>query len=584
MKEINADKVLNALDVDSIDIKNTSTIPMELIQDLFENSHNHLPLFELFDKEVGLIGETYYSIKKFCTYSLMSLLQPTIEFRLGRDFYDNRINGLIVGGAGRGKGAIKNTIRRLYNGSYNEIQEISGVSHPEQLIGKKIVNKKIGETEIKGYFGAKGLFNDEANNLINEVDNFNAQSMALYRKAMDVFGQNLVEKKLVNNPTPFGYCPETRFLTFVHKIILTPKFFDTGSFRRYFCFNIFQRDNIKVEDSIKSMFADDEDFSKTMETISIEKTRMEYIGEKIKQNGFWFSKEAKDEISQWILQWNTFLCTHQNQSIRILGEKMFYSVKQYFVKIATILAISKEETEVSLETARQACFDCAHFLLNTINYYSTNSQISLSADIWHTGDSTKAMLLEWIHYKGATSEYESNIGIRNCQDAIGDLFGVNDRQSRSIFNKMKKEGLLKSKKGQHDSKVWLGFTPELSSIDVSKVKLPKRMEAQRIKDLFENFVESGRFGSGGGCLSLRDTHLFIFIFNYYIKNFTDTPTHCHSNHSTIPKNNTNWRLIDGEICVGRCSLCQQTTEIVAYKEVSGGRLFVCEKCFEKEEQ
>jgi len=46
----------------------------------------------------------------------------------------------------------------------------------------------------------------------------------------------------------------------------------------------------------------------------------------------------------------------------------------------------------------------------------------------------------------------------------------------------------------------------------------------------------------------------------------------------------NWTLLDGNLANGKCCRCQQWKEIVAYKEVVGGRLFVCEKCFEKEKQ
>jgi len=483
--EIETKKEFFAIEMGNFDIK--------ALKEVFKDTHNHLSCFNDVDEDLGLIGENYYAIKKAICYLLMASSQNAVTFRIGKDYYDNRINLLGVTGSGLGKGIMKNFIRRIV-GKAN-VMECSGLTHPEQLIGKKI--KRRDETiENKGYFGAKILIHDEAQDVLNETDQWNAQCMNIMRKAQDTFGFNLIDKKLVDNFTPFEYCPETMFLTFMHPVILKVRFFDTGSFRRYFCFNIEIDEKRDIADSVKNLLAE-------IKEINLEQFRMRNVAQ-IK-----FSQEAIEEIIRWVLQFNKFLLFNPCQSARIMGEKTFYSLKGHFIRLAAILSVWNGENEVSKETARVACRDCVQFLLENFDYYINYGQSSLSSNIWRTSDSQEAMLLEWLYYSGALNQDASKTSIMDCQEAIGDFFGVNERQARSVLNRLRKSGLVASRKGRGVSKVWLNFSPKLETIK-------KPVDSINILSEFKDFVneEVINRGNRGNVLpipSLCDTTPLLCI-------------------------------------------------------------------------
>lgn len=68
-------------------------------------------------------------------------------------------------------------------------------------------------------------------------------------------------------------------------------------------------------------------------------------------------------------------------------------------------------------------------------------------------------LLKWLHEEGATSMKTSTVSIKQYEEKIMDLSNVSERQA----SRHEESGWIKSKKGQHDSKVWLEFVPEKES-------------------------------------------------------------------------------------------------------------------------
>lgn len=74
-----------------------------------------------------------------------------------------------------------------------------------------------------------------------------------------------------------------------------------------------------------------------------------------------FSPDAVKELIFWIKVWNKFCLLNPNQRVRILGRRMFFSGKSYFMRMCMILGIMRNETEIQVDTVKQACFDCIHF-------------------------------------------------------------------------------------------------------------------------------------------------------------------------------------------------------------------------------
>jgi len=468
-----------AAQVDNFEIPTSDFVDFSEIKKVFQGTHTHLPLYPLIDAELGFDGNEYYAVKKALSYLCESGRQEVVCFRVGKEYSDNRLHIVFVAPQCGGKGVIKNLL-----GYCPDSAEISGGAHQEQLIGKIIAKgrgKNRVEKEVRGYFDKKLLKVDEAQHLIQEEDKNASDLMRLYRIAADTFGRNRIEKKLVDNEIYLNYNPETRFVLFMHPLVLPPVFFDTGTARRFFCFSL-KAKALEENDAVKNLFAE---------------TKTEELREKMQQKiqpfvNLQLSEDAVKEVAEWIKALNCFLLNHENQRVRALGEMFFFTTKNYFLRTVAILGIiQKNEQKIPIETAKQACFDCVQFLLETAEFYCNNSRITLSRDVWHTEDGKAALLLEWMWMRGAKDEESTPLKIWDVQEQTGDIFGMNERQARSVFNQLKKDGLICAKQtGAHGSKAWLGFTPDMRKIATTSQEPFKDFLARKRQE-----IEGGKGGN-----------------------------------------------------------------------------------------
>lgn len=442
------------IELGGIEEKNIPEVPsLDLIdfskyQQVYADTNKHLASYNFVKEELALIGTDYYTSIKALSYFIESLRQPTIQYYVGTETYDNRIHLLFLGGAGTGKGMVKKTIR-----NFTESVECSGARiNLEQLIGKKIKTKS-GEEDKKGYFGFKALIVDESQNLITEKEDLDGNIMREIRLAMDTFGFNKAEKKLVDTDL-LSYCPETRFCLLTHDIQFPPKFFDTGTYRRSFAFEL-KAQKIKENDLIANLTKQ-----------RIEKEFTQYVNQKdlFCPPTIHFTEEALKEITKNYITFIKFLCLNKNQRVRVFGKNLAFTGKIYFFRIVSILALAKNEVSVTPTTAKQGCFDTIQFLLSTIQLYGNKSNPTLSRDIWKTDSFEEAMLFEWLHFNKAMSKETSTLSIKDVQTKIGEYFGLQDRQAMRVYSNMKKRGLITDYKGQHETKCWLGFEPSVEGL------------------------------------------------------------------------------------------------------------------------
>lgn len=564
-------------------VPNLALVNFSEFEPVFENTHKHLPAYELITKELGLEGKEYYVVSKAWNYRIESLRQSTIKCSIGKEWCDNRIHTLCMGGAGTGKGILKNSLRL-----HSESVECSGArTNLEQLIGK--FDKK--GNELPGYFKKKNLDVDEAHTLVTEEDKNLAGIMREFRIAMDVYGNNMVDKKNVDAKHFLSYCPETRFGFYVHDTILPPVFFDLGTSRRMFAFEL-KPTQVGEDSAIKGLLT--ENYTNKLK---------EYINSDVFPATFkGFSKEAVQELIFWIKLWNKFCLLNTNQRVRILGRRMFFSGKIYFMRMSLILSLLRNESEVEVDTVKQACFDCVHFLLSTIQLYANKSVLTLSRDIWKTSDQKEAMFLEWLNYQGALDKDSSKVTISQAQEMIQDIFGVNQRQSISIYSRLRKMGFVMDYKGQHSSLVWMGFNPNLEEfvdfgdrVDVNLVDALLRVRWELEQAEVREVQSTQSFTSS----SLREPSTPTTTSLYDDINLITPNVDCNSNNSkliipsksiieevcTPPNTSTirfttkeDYELLDGSLPIGRCTCCGKSQqEIVAVNRLK--RLAVCEVCY-----
>lgn len=450
---------------DASDIVWSEEVPLKALVDftplmgLFEDTHEHLPAFDIIDAELQLKGDAYYPIKKAMCYLVESLRQPTYKFPVGSEEGDNRMNILEMVSGGRGKGQQRKLVQQYNSGEYQRVPVFQPTrTHAEQLIGK-IVHSKKETREERGFFGYKGLIVDEGQTFVCEENPMFAALMLDFRNAMEVYGKNTVEKKLTAENL-MRYDPETRFLFLMHPVKLPALFFDHGTARRLLAFKI-DVQPIPMSASFASLI-----------TPKPVKRMGDYINNTYEVGAPVFVDESIAELVEWIAVFANFVLKNPSQRIRALGQRNFTSLKLHFIRHVAILSMLRKEFSVRPETVALACRDTVQFLLSTYELFANESSLNLSRDVWKTADPLAAMVFEWMHYNKALSEAETPLSIAEVERKIAEVYGVQDRQAEGRFAAFVEAGLIGRKKGPHVSKAWLAFVPQIDSgveFDVSNI-------------------------------------------------------------------------------------------------------------------
>jgi len=420
----------------------------------------HIPGYNLFEKDLGLDGGNYRAMKKALAYFQHSIRQDTVSYRLNkRTLIDNRQHLLIISSAGSGKSTIKNSIKRvLKNCRQTEgCIEVSGVSHPEQLVGKNIYKGREGNKKcipVYGLLAYKSLLNDEAQEMLNEKNDVYAKSQRLKRIAMDSFSLNHISKKLVSD-TPeetFEYDSPTRICDFAHPKKLESVFFDTGSFRRYLSFLIEPDENLDLDDITKFEFDDglkNEDWSDYLDGLYSSQVEVK------------FSEQTLRIISHFHKTLLFFLLKHQNQTAFRYALQTRYSLRDTFCKNVLILSKAKKEETPLLLTTINACSDTILFILKSIETYNSLGNMGATSDLWGGVSDQDAQALEYLLKNGDLSKNNSKTTIKKFNSLLANFYGCRESQSRAHFYRLKRDGFVDGcQVGKNDSRVWLTFIPK----------------------------------------------------------------------------------------------------------------------------
>jgi len=111
-----------------------------------------------------------------------------------------------------------------------------------------------------------------------------------------------------------------------------------------------------------------------------------------------------------------------------------------------------------------AFMDYAEILEHTYSFIDNKILGSLDyGENWAGAVKKDQDILKWLHEKGATSMNTSTVSIKDYKEKIMDLYNVKEKQAGRHKTRHEESGWIKSKKGQHDSKVWLAFEHEKES-------------------------------------------------------------------------------------------------------------------------
>lgn len=185
---------------------------------------------------LGLKGNSYSEMIKFLFYSVIANQLKHNTFSMDSKKIDLRINILVQLKAGHGKKNIEYFCKRTVTGMNKRYNEPTSY-HPEQFVGKIVVNEYKGETiylPVLGTLAADFLVMDEAHALLTRKEN--EECLRYIRTALDPIGDNTIEKKQVNVPDDekLRYNPDCTMLLLTQPISnVNEDLLLRGSFRRF---------------------------------------------------------------------------------------------------------------------------------------------------------------------------------------------------------------------------------------------------------------------------------------------------------------------------------------------------------------
>lgn len=443
----------------------------------------HLTCFNEFNFILGLYGKQYLPIKKARWYQLIGgILQKKIT--LGDKYTDTRINCIFPLPTEQGKNDIiyvfKNVLSQVKKSKeYNFVIEEPVSYHPEQLIGKVVEimidnpsgtkpKKIMVKKENRGFFNADFVEIDEANSLIFSKDEQLHQAREYISKALNPIDRNEVVKKLVEDlPTErVAYCPKCTFtLYFQPSGKIKEELFLQGFLRRF----LIPVGNIEPFLN----YGNEEDFRRkiSVQEFSKQEVKEKLIGylEKVRENirdrDFVFTQEANEKIN-FYLQYLLAEGQIHSEKIANLTKLMKWTIQDYLIKMSCCLAGSFYQNIVDEKIVALAYMDLVELLQSTFDFIKewVIGNFDYGAG-WQGANYKERICLEYLYENKCFSLETSNIGISEFWDIISNVYNVKGDMARKIYSNFKKNEWINSKQiDRYDTRVWLGFIPQIENL------------------------------------------------------------------------------------------------------------------------
>ena len=433
---------------------------------------SHLKCFDDLVNATGLKGNEYKSIMKPVWYNLISLLIAKTELELGSITVDGRIHILIFLPSGSGKTEIKKTIQRILN-KMNKSNIEPTSFHPEQFMGKVSVDKlKNGERDyrkIPGHLSLDYVIIDEGKDLLTSKDSIFTESRKYLRYATDQYPNNTITKKSVDieQGHALSYEPHCCVSIFCQPFHMMEEFVLEGDLRRFVLSYVLMVGTDK-SDEYERRIREKRDYKGSVDNFC-------HFLDSIKiPNDFELTDEAI----------NTFIELHRllvergsniSPKVRNFMKMTDYSIQNMLLKFSTIQALQEGTGIIEKRHVELAFIDYAEILEHTYDYIENKILGTLDyGENWNGAFNKDKEILKWLNDQGASSREKSKVSIKGYKDKIMEVYNVKEKQAGRYKAKHEENGWIESKKGQHDSKVWLKFKPEVeSSSGLNKVRVDK---------------------------------------------------------------------------------------------------------------
>lgn len=477
---------------------NIKKVDSNVTKDQLDDTHklqllyptSHLKCFDELVSVTRLIGDEYKPILKTVWYGLLSTVIATNELVLGIIATDGRIHILIFLKSGSGKSEIKRTIKKVLDGIDKSYIEPTSF-HPEQFVGKiRIEKDKEGNKtyhEIRGHLSLDYILIDEAKNLLTSNEALYTESRRYLRSALDPYPNNEVTKKSVDieHEHALKYKPHCCVSIFLQPYSLSQEIVLDGDFRR-FVVPYVQVGGINKEEIYRNRIREKQDYKQSLKVFT------DFINSLNKVENFTLQNKSIDlfeELSVLLINKGK----SRSYKVRNYMDITDLTIQNILLKFAAVQALQENKSIIEPKHVELAFLDYGEILEHTYDFVENKILGKMDyGDNWNGAIQKDQEMLKWLYNKGATTVEDSNVSIKEYKDKIKQVYNVADRQARRYKEEHEKNGWIESKKGQHDSKVWLTFKPETeSSLGLNKVRVDKdfRDKYTEIINKYDSVIE-----------------------------------------------------------------------------------------------
>lgn len=425
----------------------------------------HLPHFLRLKAITCLRGDIYDRIIKGVYYNLIGVLKAKTIVTVGQITTDLRMSITIPLPSGQGKKNFKQAIAQILTElEYDVHQPLS--FHSQQLIGKVIQRGK-GKTacwvQNAGYLSRDYLIFDEAYKMMTAKDEDIQETRRAVRIAKDRYKHNLVEKKMVDNTFDeserLSYYPLVSICQFLQPRRLPTGVVEEGDLRRDL---VLYEKGIANADKTEDYAARLRTHVDVDETVKVFCEHLKDVVKKTANHKFKFTEEALSKVEELHLSLVTQGFVHSDKAARFCS-MIDWTLQDLLVRLCCLLSAAYGKSEVTPEAVELAYVDLSDFLQMGLDFVVDKVEGALDyGDEWKGAHSKDQKCLEWLYQRGALSEESSKVRIYEYVDEIAKIRGIQDDAAQKQYLKFRSEGWVDSRQeGQHDSKVWLTFKPEV---------------------------------------------------------------------------------------------------------------------------
>jgi len=467
---VDIEKILNELEDEDDD----KPVNIEL-----KYSTKHLPFYDHVADFIDLYGDEYVVIKKSAWYFILSSVLSRKGVICGSLRTDLRLNFAYPLPSGLGKHNILQAYYQLLRYYGLDVEKPTSF-HPEQMVGKiERVKKKSKRSDdhsdqsdhsenfdyidIPGWFESDVLLFNESIDLLRSTSEKYKETRIYLSQALDRWPENEVVKKLVNVPKKYAkrITPHFTCALFFQPYQLHEEIILQGFIRRFFIIynSKLSTDFDPLDPLIKRVTGSLKDRDEIKETI---KSWLSKIVEE-NRNILIYRIPPNSEAEKMFIAYSIDLMmlgmSFSEKCARYVNRTSF-TIQERFIKMAAIHAALRGSQFIEVEDIEKAFIDALEFLWHELEFIHWKVRGEFDyGETWRGATGKDQQILEWLYNEGATSPETSEVSIAELWSKIMQFYEVSERQARRIYKRLKENGWIQTKKGRHDSKVWLTFKP-----------------------------------------------------------------------------------------------------------------------------